>query len=83
MNKLKGFVFSVGVFLSISVLAQKTVVYTNGDAEFKTGVELFQKEKYGAAQKSFTKVIESNKDVQSLIRIDAEYYNSICAIFIK
>ena len=80
MNKLKGFVFSVGVFLSISVLAQKTVVYTNGDAEFKTGVELFQKEKYGAAQKSFTKVIDSNKDVQSLIRIDAEYYNSICAI---
>jgi tetratricopeptide (TPR) repeat protein len=80
MNKLKGFVFSVGLFLSVSVLAQKTVIYTNEDAEFKTGIELFQKEKFGAAQKSFTKVIESTKDAQSLIRIDAEYYNSICAI---
>ena len=80
MNKLKAVVFSVGVFLSISVLAQKTVIYTNEDPEFKTGIELFQKEKYGAAQKSFTKVIESEKDIQSLVRINAEYYNSICAI---
>ena len=80
MNRLKGFAFSVGIFLSISVLAQKTVIYTNGDLEFKTGIELFQKEKYGAAQKSFSKVIESTNDAQSLMRIDAEYYNSICAI---
>ncbi|MBK7182961.1 MAG: tetratricopeptide repeat protein [Bacteroidetes bacterium] len=38
----------------------------------------FQKEKFGAAQKSFIKVIESH-DANSLMRIDAEYYRAICA----
>ncbi|MCX6294499.1 MAG: tetratricopeptide repeat protein, partial [Bacteroidetes bacterium] len=80
MNKLKGVVLSVVLFLSVSVFAQKTVQATHEDSEFKTGIELFQKEKYGAAQKSFVKIIESHKDPQSLIRIDAEYYNAICAI---
>ena len=79
MTKLKGFVFSAVLFFSIPALAQKTVIYTNGDPEFKTGLELFQKEKYVAAQKSFSKVIEANNEPQSLVRIDAEYYNAICA----
>lgn len=75
----------VAVFLFIftgwaALFAQKTTVFINEDAEFKTGVELFQKEKYGAAQKSFTKVITTHPDKHSLIRIDAEYYNAICAI---
>ncbi len=56
------------------------MVYVHADAEYKTGIDLFQKEKYGAAQKSFVKVMESDRDPQSLIRIDAEYYNAICAI---
>ncbi|HEY0030377.1 MAG TPA: tetratricopeptide repeat protein [Bacteroidia bacterium] len=77
---LKRVVFLVGLFLSVSVFAQKTNIYTHEDAEFKNGIELFQKEKYGAAQKSFIKVVESHKDPQSLIRIDAEYYNALCAI---
>ncbi len=80
MNKLNAFVLSVGIFLSVSVFAQKTVIYTDADAEFKTGIELFQKEKYGAAQKNFIKVIESHPDRESLVHIDAEYYKAICAI---
>lgn len=62
------------------VFAQKTTVLIHEDAEFKTAVELFQKEKYGAAQKSFTKVIATHRDANSLVRTDAEYYNAICAI---
>ena len=80
MNRLKGIVVLVGLLLSVSVLAQKTVHALHEDSEFKTGIELFQKEKYGAAQKSFLKIIETHKDPQSLVRIDAEYYNAICAI---
>jgi tetratricopeptide (TPR) repeat protein len=80
MNKLNKFVLSITVFLSVSVLAQKTIVYTHQDAEFEKAIELFQKEKYGAAQKSFLETIKSHTDLQSLIRIDAEYYNAICAI---
>lgn len=62
------------------VFAQKTNIITNKDGEYLTGLELFQKEKYGAAQKCFNRIIESQRDVNNLVRIDAEYYKAICAI---
>ncbi len=65
---------------ALSGFAQQSQIYRDPDGDFKTGVELFQKEKYNAAQKSFVKVIESHRDPQSLVRIDAEYYKAICAI---
>jgi TolA-binding protein len=71
----------VGILIGIpSVFAQKTTVFIHEDAEFKTAIELFQKEKYGAAQKSFNRVIATHKDVNSLVRTDAEYYSAICAL---
>ena len=63
-----------------SGFAQQSLVYRDVDADFKTGVELFQKEKYNAAQKSFVKVIEKYNDPNALVRVDAEYYKAICAI---
>ncbi|MCW3086480.1 MAG: hypothetical protein JWP12_3846 [Bacteroidetes bacterium] len=84
MNKLKVIVLAVGFLFSFTcsthLFAQQTMIYVHEDAEFKTAIELFQKEKYGAAQKSFVKIIESHSDPKSLVRIDAEYYNAICAI---
>lgn len=80
MNKIKLVGLLIGIFISATITAQKTTIYTHKDAEYETAIELFQKEKYGAAQKSFTKVIETHTDLQSLVRIDAEYYNAICAI---
>ena len=80
MNKIKAIGLLTGILFSVALLAQKTTIYTHKDAEFEKAVELFQKEKYGAAQKSFTNVIESHTDHQSLVRIDAEYYYAICAI---
>jgi len=84
MNKLKAIGLVVAFIISAAgtnlVFAQKTMIYVHEDAEFKTGIELFQKEKFGAAQKSFSKVIESHHDLQSLVRIDAEFYKGICAI---
>ncbi len=73
-------IFFIAVTGTTSVFAQKTTIVVHEDAEFKTGIALFQKEKYGAAQKSFSNVIESHTDLQSLIRIDAEYYKAVCAI---
>lgn len=77
VRKLISVVF---VFLMLSSSAQKTLLYTDNEAQYKLGVELFQKEKFGAAQKAFSSVIETHIDRNSLIRIDAEYYNAICAI---
>lgn len=69
------------VFLMpLIVSAQKTIALVHEDVNFKTAIELFQKEKYGAAQKYFNKTIETHADPRSLVRIDAEYYSAICAI---
>jgi TolA-binding protein len=67
------------IVLASSVWAQKTSIYTDKDADFKLGMELFAKEKYGAAQKLFQKVIESNRP-QTEERVDAEYFSAICAL---
>ncbi len=72
--------FFISVTVTTSVFAQKTMIVVHEDAEYKTGIELFQKEKYSAAQKSFTTVIASHHDLHSLVRIDAEFYKAICAI---
>jgi tetratricopeptide (TPR) repeat protein len=80
MSKLRGFVLIFIFCLPVVAFAQQTTIYTHEDAEFKTAIELYQKEKFGAAQKSFVKVIETHPDPNSLVRIDAEYYNAICAI---
>lgn len=79
MNRLKGFVFILLFFVSVYADAQRTSIYSDKDLDYKTGIELFQKEKFGAAQKSFQKVIDSH-DANSLMRVDAEYYRAICAI---
>lgn len=60
--------------------AQRTRIYVSPDFEFATALELFQKEKYGAAQKLFINVAGSINDPNSLTQADAEYYAAICAI---
>lgn len=83
MKKLKAAVFALAFgACSLHVteaFSQRTTVYTHEDADFKTGLELFQKQKYGSAQRIFQKVIESHPPY-SLVRIDAEYYAAVSAI---
>lgn len=67
-------------FASANAFAQKTHVYISENVDFREGLGLFQKEKYGAAQKHFTKALESPGFKNSLERIDAEYYIALSAI---
>ncbi|MBI4929167.1 MAG: tetratricopeptide repeat protein [Bacteroidetes bacterium] len=67
--------------LCITVFSQKTAIYTNPDADFKTALELFQKQKYGSAQKQFLKIVHRYQNEQNnLTRIDAEFYSALCAL---
>lgn len=66
-------------FIFIPSYAQKTTIYTDKDASFKLGLELFEKEKFGSAQKLFQKYLENSK-AQTEETIDAEYYSAICAL---
>ena len=67
-------------FSTNSSFSQKNLVYSEPTAEYEKGLELFNKEKYNAAQDCFSKTIDAIDDPQSEMRISAEYYSAICAI---
>lgn len=60
--------------------SQKTIIYTDVDRVYKTGLELFDKEKYGAAENQFLKVLQPNNHLSSEVKDNAEYYAALCAM---
>jgi TolA-binding protein len=60
--------------------AQKTFIYKEPVSEYQKGLELFSKEKFNAAEVCFLNTIDAIDDPQSNIRINSEYYASVCAI---
>lgn len=61
------------------VFSQKTQVYLDKDALYKTGMELFDKKQYNASQKAFVDYMVSVKG-NTLLKTDAEYYAAACGI---
>lgn len=77
------FIFSVVSFSS----AQKTSVYTDIYKEYKEALELFDHQKFVAAQVKFRTIESRARDFAfrkdgnySLIRTNAEYYTALCAL---
>ena len=62
------------------VYSQQSPVYTNDIVEYKLGLELYNKEKFGAAQKQFDKAIKKNNNSDSEISVNSEYYSALCAL---
>lgn len=72
----------VGLFLLVSALgiAQKTSSLTHEDRDFREGVELFEREKYSAAQPYFEQVIDRVPNRHMEIHVDAKYMQALCAL---
>jgi TolA-binding protein len=70
------------VFLTflIPLKAQKTEVNSFPEKDYYRGLDLYKKEKYGAAQEFFTSVQENYKSPKSELRAAAMYYSAMCAI---
>jgi TolA-binding protein len=62
------------------VNGQKSMFYDNMDLSYNRAMDLFSKEKYGAAQKHFQRAIEQYGNSHSLNKINAGYYSALCAI---
>lgn len=73
-------IISALLFLGFGASAQKSMVFTDPDLEYKTGLELFDKMKYGVAQKHFQNAIEAYGDLNIEYKANAEYYSALCAI---
>ena len=93
------FLFFLGaVFLPQPVQAQATLTYTSNDSYYRTGLELYDKQKYGAAQQAFQEFIRRSRERRgsgnesmaaplgnpsdNLKIVDAEYYTGICALYL-
>jgi TolA-binding protein len=70
----------LAVLCSAPLFSQQSLIFTEVNANFRNAKDLFDKEKYVAAQNYFAKTIEEIRDAHSEIRIDDEYYRAICAI---
>ncbi|MBN2349644.1 MAG: tetratricopeptide repeat protein [Bacteroidales bacterium] len=60
--------------------SQQSIIHNHEDVNYKTGMELFQKEKYVTAQKYFEKAEEIYADQNTELKAKAQYYQALCAI---
>jgi len=67
------------IFSFIPASGQNTSIGKKPESLYRSGIELFNKEKFGAAQQKFEEVIREVKDNKSEIKTNAEYYKAICA----
>lgn len=83
MKKINVFITVLLIFfisLAATTSAQKTAVYSNPLAEYKSALELFNKQKFSAAQKQFANVISMLGTEQSELKSNSEYYTGLCAL---
>jgi len=59
--------------------SQRTPVHDNPDATYRLALDLFEKEKYGAARELFEQVISQINDPHNEVRISAHYYAGVCS----
>ena len=69
--------------LTIVVFGQKSAVYEYGDNDYLKGLELFEKEKYGAARHLFDQFLSSTIGSRSEIRSEASFYRAMSAVELR
>ncbi len=52
------------------------------EEEYKNAYELYDREKYGAAQEEFMQVAEELKDIDSELKTRAEFYAALCGAYL-
>ncbi len=67
--------------ITTGVCAQKTTTYQSPLSQYNDGVELFNKEKFSAAQEKFREVQFCEKSTVEM-RANAEYYSGICGLIL-
>ena len=64
----------------LSLFSQKTPVYEYGDNDYLRGLQLYEKEKYGAARQVFDRLIFANPNSRSEILSEASFYRAMSAV---
>jgi TolA-binding protein len=70
------------VILTSSAVAQKSSYFTENDRIYEEALELFDKEKFAAAQERFKEFANNVDNPRDELRVNAEYYQGICALYL-
>jgi TolA-binding protein len=68
------------ITLATGLMAQKSVVHTMPDPNYRTAVDLYEKQKYAAAQLFFQKVVDNPSNLLTETKANAQYYLGLCAL---
>ncbi len=68
------------LFACISAYSQKTLHLLDPATTYKTGIELFEKQKYSAARHCFEQVSANKAFDQTEVRANSQYYAALCAL---
>mgnify|MGYP001202048448 CR=1 FL=1 len=79
---MKHFIYIVALFctLNINVSGQKTSIYTHDLATYNSALELYDKEKFSAAQDKFATVLKTVDEKKSEVAVSSMYYHAICGL---
>ena len=79
---LKKITYLIVLFFVINtpVFSQKTTIYTNDYAVYNSALELYDKEKFSAAQEKFAQVLQHINDDKSEIAVNSMYYHALCGL---
>lgn len=84
MNKIKGSVavlaFAILMFFVLPAGAQKSAIYTDRNADFRQGLDLFEKKQFASAQSCFIRTSHSQTDKHTLLCSESDYYAALCAM---
>lgn len=81
-NYVKYFIPLGFLFISVNGSAQQSATFTAPDLLYREAIELFDKEKYAAAQDKFERYMLQNKDQQTERSVNAEYFAGLCAMYL-
>lgn len=79
IRKIFPFLLLLAFLSPLEGRAQKTPVHDDPDATYRLALDLFEKEKYGAARELFDQVINQLNDPSNEVGVSALYYSGVCA----
>jgi tetratricopeptide (TPR) repeat protein len=84
MSVLKGFRFSFIALLGLAPIlgiSQQTVIYSEPLATYTKALDLFDAQRYSAAEHLFEQVSKTSP-AESNMKIDADYYSAVCEMYL-
>ncbi len=68
------------IVFATTLIGQKSTIYTDNNSTYNSALELFDKEKFSAAQEKFSQVLKSIEDKKSEVALNAMYYHALCGL---